>query len=179
MIIEWSVSLPLPAQMWVRSLASPRTTSWVPFNTTPLSNTGKGSTSSSSTRWGREEGTEGESGKGSSIPGGSGLKSLPVFQPECSGLLQGEDQKYLRSEEDQGILVETLASLSAYLLAGIEEAFNIHATASWEAPASEGGEVVATSSLSDHKSSHACIYSILSSLFSTLLVPFPFLMNHS
>ena len=40
--------------------------------------------------------------KGSSIPGGNGLKSLPVFQPECSGLLQGEDQKHLRSEEDQG-----------------------------------------------------------------------------
>ena len=65
-----------------------------------------------------------------SIPARSGLKSLSMFQPECSGLLQGEDQKHLHPEEDQRILVKMPASLSAHLLAGIEEPFSIHATAS-------------------------------------------------
>ena len=42
----------------------------------------------------------------------------------------------LHSEETQSILVKTLARFSARFLAGIEEPFTIHATASWEAPAS-------------------------------------------
>ena len=44
--------------------------------------------------------------KGFSVPAGNGLKTLQTFRPECSGLLQGDD--------DQCILVEASARFSAH-----------------------------------------------------------------